>query len=78
MECALDSESDSEYEENYENNSSEDTKSYAEDDLSDDSSEESFDKFDQNDLAEVLENQYIDPDNLDHHGTNIVNKVQEQ
>ena len=46
--------------------------------MSNDSSEESFDKFDQNDLAEVLENQYIDPDNLDHHGTNIVNKVQEQ
>ena len=57
---------------------SEDTESYAEDHLSDDSSEESFDKFNQNNLAEVLENQYIDPDDLDYYGTNVRNKVQEQ
>ena len=77
VEYTSDSESDSEYEENYKNNSSKDTKSYTEDDSSDDSSKKSFDKFDRNDLAEVLENQYIDPDDLDYHRTNIANEVQE-
>ena len=77
VECVSDSESDSKDEENYENDSSEGAESYAEDDSSDDSSEESFDKFDRNDLPEVLENQHIDPDDLDYHGNNMANEVSE-
>ena len=75
VEYILDLESDSEYKENYKTNLSKDTKSYIEDDSSDNSSENSFNKFDRNDLAEVLENQYIDVDDLDYHGTNIANEV---
>ena len=78
VEHASDSESDSEDEENYENDSSEDAESYAEDDSSDNSSKDSFDKFDRNDLAEVLENQCVDPDDLDYHGNDVANEVQEQ